>query len=139
MVALILISAAILVWGFIAGWPQLGEPANAPVNTLLGWAYVMIGLALFCWVVIGLVMSIKNNPKSMVKIGLVLAAAVVLCLIAYILAPGSDPVGYTGDPVTPTTLKLTDALLILTYIMGAGAILAIIVGEIKLSSTNKKN
>ena len=138
MVALIVISVAILVWGFVSGWPALGEPANAPVNTLLVWTYIMIGFAVFCWVVIGLITSIKNDPKSLGKIGLVVLGAAVLCLISYLLAKGSEPLAYTGEPVSKATLKLTDAILNLTYIVGAAAIVAIIVGEVKMSMTNKK-
>ena len=137
MVALIVVSFAILIWGFVSGWPA-SEPATAPVNVLLGWTYVMIGLAVFCWVVLGLILSIKNNPKSLAKIGAALAVAVVLCLISYLIAPGSEPMAYTGEPVDKATLKLTDAILTLTYIVGAASIVAIIVGEIKMSMTNKK-
>ena len=135
---LMLISVAILVWGFVVGWPSLGQPANAPVNALLGWAYVMLGLAVACWVLIGLLMSAKNDPKSLVKTGLILVGAAVLCLIAFLVAPGNPAVGYTGAPVTNGTLKLTDTLLILTYIMGGAAIVSIIVGEIRMAITNKK-
>ena len=138
MVLLIVVSVAILVWGFISGWPQLGESANAPVNALLGWTYVMIGIAVACWVVIGLLLSIKNNPKSLAKIGLVLVAAVVLCLISFLLAKGAAPMGYTGEPVSDGTLKFTDTILNLTYIVGVAAIVAIIVGEVKMSISNKK-
>ena len=138
MVALIVVSVVILVWGFVSGWPALGEPSNAPVNTLLVWTYVMIGLAVFCWVVLGLILSIKNNPKSLAKIGIVLAVAVVLCLISYLIAPGSEPMAYTGEPKPKAILKLTDAILTLTYIVGGAAIVAIILGEIKMSMTNKK-
>ena len=139
MLALIVVSVAILVWGSISGWPQLGEPANAPVNALLGWTYVMIGIAVACWVLVGLFLSIKNNPKSLVRIGLVLAGAVVLCLISFLLAKGAQPLGYTGEPVPAGTLKFTDTILNLTYIVGVAAILAIIVGEVRMSISNKKN
>ncbi len=138
MVALIIISFAILVWGFVTGWPILGEPANAPVNVLLGWSFAMVIIAIACWVILGLIMSIINDPKSLGKIGLALLAAGVLCLVSYLLAKGAEPIAYTGEPVTHTTLKLTDALLNLTYLVGALSIVSIIVGEIKMSSTNKK-
>ena len=98
----------------------------------------MIALAAASWIVIGLIMSIRNNPKSIVKIGIALAGIVVICLIAYFLAPGAQPMAYTGEPVTQGTLKLTDTILNLTYFAGVAAILAIIVGEIKMSVANKK-
>lgn len=138
MVVLIAISVAILVWGFTAGWPKIGQPANAPVNALLTWAVIMVGIALFCWVVIGLIKSIANDPKNLVKIGLVLVGAVVLCLVAFLFAKGNPAIGYTGKPVTEGMLKLTDTVLNLSYITGAAAIIAIIVGEIRMSTASKK-
>ena len=137
MVVLIAISVAILVWGFAAGWPKNG-PANAPVNVLLTWAVIMVALALFCWVIIGLIKSILNDPKNLVKIGLVLVGAVVLCLVAFLFAKGDPAIGYTGKPVTEGQLKLTDTILNLSYITGAAAIIAIIVGEIRMSTASKK-
>lgn len=137
MVVLILISVAILIWGFVAGFND-GPTALPPTNALLTWALIMIGIAVFCWLVIGLIVSVVNDPKSLVRIGLVLVGAAVLCLVSYLLASGAPAMGYTGDPVTPGTLKLTDAILNLTYICGAAAILAIIVGEIRMAIVNKK-
>ena len=137
MLALILISVAILVWGFVVGWPQLGQEANAPVNTLLTWAVIMVGIALACWIIIDLIISISNNPKSLIKILLVIVGAAVLCGIAYLLASGKPAMGREGlDSLGK--LKLTDTVLNLTYIVGSLAIIAIIVGEIKMAITNKK-
>lgn len=136
MVVLILISVAILVWGFVAGFND-GPEALPPTNALLNWAYIMIGIALFCWIVVGLFVSAKNNPKSLVKMGIVLVGIVALVLVAFLLAKG-NPVPGVELKATPGELKLTDTILILTAIAGVGAILAIIVGEIRLSITNKK-
>ena len=138
MVLLIVISVAIVVWGFVAGFND-GPIALPPTNALLTWAAILIGIAVFCWVVIGLIVSIANDPKSLIKIGLILLGAAVLCLISYLLASGAPLLHYTGDKVpTPGTLKLTDAILNLTYICGGVAILSIIVGEIRMAIVNKK-
>ena len=138
MVVLILISVAIVVWGFISGFAN-GPEALPPTNVLLSWAYIMIGIAVFCWLVIGLIVSVRTNPKSLVKIGLILVGAAVLCLISYLLASGAPLLHYTGEQApTPGTLKLTDAILNLTYICGGAAILSIIVGEIRMAIVNKK-
>ena len=135
LVVLILISVAILVWGFIVGFTAND---NAAVNVLLNWAYIMIGLALFAWIVIGLIISVRNNPKSLVKMGIVVVAIAAVCLVSYLLAKGNPVPGYTGPEVSAGMLKLTDTILILTAIAGVGAILAIIVGEIRLAIANKK-
>ena len=137
MVVLILISVAILVWGFSAGFATPDKVALPATNVLLTWAAIMIGIALFCWIVIGLLISLKNDPKSVVKMGISLVAIAVVCLIAYLLAKG-DPVPGAAVTATSGELKLTDTILNLTLIAGVGAIAAIIVGEIRLAIANKK-
>ena len=136
MVVLILISLAILVWGFVAGF-EVNKVATPPTNTLLTWAAIMIGIALFCWIVVGLIISVINNPKSLVKMGIVVIAIAALVLVAFLLAKGT-PLPNPTVTATPGELKLTDTILILTAIAGVGAILAIIVGEIRLAIANKK-
>ena len=135
MVVLILISVAILVWGFSAGFAN-GDEALPATNVLLTWAAIMIGIALFCWIVIGLIISVKNDPKSIVKMGIVLVGIAVVCLLAYLLAKG-DPVPGAAVESTAGELKLTDTILNLTLIAGVGAIAAIIIGEIRLAIANK--
>ena len=136
MVVLILISVAILVWGFSAGFAN-GDEALPATNVLLTWAAIMIGIALFCWIVIGLIISVKNDPKSIVKMGIVLVGIAAVCLVAFLLAKG-DPVPGAAVTATSGELKLTDTILNLTLIAGVGAIVAIIVGEIRLALSNKK-
>ena len=134
MVALILISIAILVWGFATGFETNDAKAT---DVLLNWAYIMLGLALLAWIVIGLIVSVKNDPKSLVKMGIALVGIVALCAVAFLLAKGNPVPGANLD-ASASDLKLTDTILNLTYIVGAGAILAIIVGEIRLAISNKK-
>ena len=137
MVVLILISIAILVWGFSAGFATPDKVALPATNVLLTWAAIMIGIALFCWIVIGLIVSVKNDPKSIVKMGIVLVGIAVVCLIAYLLAKG-DPVPGAAVTATDGELKLTDTILNLTLIAGVGAVVAIIAGEIRMAIANKK-
>ena len=132
MVVLIVLSVALLIWGFTQGFG-----GNA-VDVLLYWTYCMVGLALFRWVVIGLVVGAKNDPKSLVKIGIILVGAAVLCLIAWLLAKGDPAMAYNGPAVSAGTLKLTDAVLNLTYIVGGAAIVAIVVGEVRMAIASKK-
>lgn len=134
LVALIVISAALLVWGFLVGFESNGGQA---VEVLLYWAYIMVGLGVVAWVVLGGIVSAKTDPKFLVKIGVGLIGIAAVCFIAYLLAGAAPAAGREGlDDFT--TLKLTDTILNLTYFAGAGAIIAIIVGEIRLLITNKK-
>ena len=134
LVALILISVAILVWGFAVGFETNDAKA---VDVLLNWAYIMLGLALCAWIVIGLIVSVKNDPKSLVKMGVALVGVVAVVAVAFLLAKG-NPVPGAALTATPGELKLTDTILNLTLIAGIGAILAIIVGEIRMAIANKK-
>ena len=141
MVLLIIISVAILVWGFVSGFAEgsgTNKVALPPTNVLLTWAAIMICFALFAWIVIGLIVSIKNDPKSIVKMGIVLVGIAAVCFVAYLFAKGNPAIGYTGKAVSAGMLKLTDTILNLTLIAGVGAVLAIIVGEIRLAIANKK-
>ena len=134
MLVLVLISAALVVWGFSVGFES---NEGKPVDVLFYWTYVMIGIALFAVIVLGLILMIKNDPKSLIKLAIVLVGTLVLCGIAYVLAPGSPAMGMLDQP-DAQTLKLTDTVLNLTYILGGAAILSIVAGEIVMSVRNKK-
>ena len=134
--ALLLISVVLAVWAFTRFG---GSGEGAAVETMLYWAYAMLIIALVAVLCIGLYITATTNPKSLVRIGIAIAAAAALCLVAYLLASGKPALGFTGaTPPTAGELKLTDTVLNLTYILGAGAIVAIIAGEIISGILNKK-
>ena len=135
MVVLLVISVAILVYGFVAGFETNGARNT---DLLLYWAYAMLLFTLISVIVIGAIISFKNNPKSIIKLLIGLVAVAAVCFVAYLLAPGKPAVGIieTEQP-THTTLVLTDTLLNLTYFAGAVAILSIIAGEIRMRVRKK--
>ena len=134
--ALLIISVGLAVWAFTRFG---GSGEGAAVETMLYWAYAMLVFALVAVLCVGLYIAVKTDPKSLVRIGIAIAAAAVLCLIAYLLASGKPALGFTGaTPPTAGELKLTDTVLNLTYILGVGAIVAIIAGEIISGILNKK-
>ncbi len=137
MLVLILVSVGLLVWGSVVGFTTNDGKA---VDVLFYWAYVMVGLAVASWVLVGLVLMAKNNPKSLVKVGIVLVVAAALAFVAYLLAPGNPAVGRENVSPADTlaTLKLTDTVLNLTYFASAAAVVAIIIGEIRLAIINRK-
>ena len=134
--ALLIISVGLAVWAFTRFG---GSGEGAAVETMLYWAYAMLILALVAVLCVGLYISATTDPKSLVRIGIGLVAAAVLCLVAYLLASGAPAIGFTGaTPPSASELKLTDTVLNLTYILGAGAIIAIIAGEIISGIRTKK-
>jgi len=133
MWVLAIISVVLLIWGFIVGFESKDGKA---VEVLLYWAYIMVGIAVVACLVVGLVISVKNDPKSLVKYGVVLVGAAALCLVCFLLAKGNPAVGLIEQPAF-SELKLTDSILNLTYVAGIAAIAAIIVGEIVMAVRNK--
>ena len=133
---LIVISVILLVWGFVKGFPATVADDNGTVDPLLWWAAIMIGLALVAILVVGLIIAIKNNPKVLVRYGLILLGIAALCLVCYLLAKGNPAIGLTTEQPDFMTLKLTDSVLNLTYIVGAASILAIIVGDVVMAIRN---
>ena len=134
--ALLIASVVLAVWAFTQFG---GEKKGTAVEMMLFWAYAMLAIALIAVLCIGLIVSATTNPKSLIRIGVALVCAAGLCVVAYLLASGKQPLGFTGTkPPTDGELKLTDTVLNLTYILGGGAIVAIIAGEIISGILNKK-
>lgn len=133
LLALFVVGAIFSFYGFAVGFESNN---SAPVDNILYCAYafvlVTILAVLFGVVVIGGI----NNPKSLIKLLAGVVAIVVLVGGAWMLAPGTPAIGYMGDPVSDFNLKLTDATLILTYLLCGASILSLIVGWI-ISATRK--
>ena len=130
--ALLIISVVLAAWAFTRyNGGHGGAPEENTVQTMLYWAYAMVILALIAVFCVGIYVTAKNDPKSLVRIGIALAAAAALCLVAYLLASGAPALNYSGSKLpTAGELKLTDTVLNLTYILGVAAIVAIIAGEV---------
>ena len=136
--ALLIVSVGLSVWAFTRF--GAGDAAkDSAVQTMLYWAYAMLIIALVAVLCVGLYIAAKTDPKSLVRIGIALAGAAVLCLVAYLLASGKPALGFTGTtPPTAGELKLTDTVLNLTYILGIAAVAAIVIGEIISGIRTKK-
>ena len=133
LLALFIVGAVFSFYGFAVGFDTNGDAA---VDNMLYCAYIYAGLALAAVVLGVVVIGGINNPKTLLKLfaGLVVVAAIVAG--AYFLAPGTPAVGYLGEPVSDMTLKLTDTMLNLTYLLCGGALLSLVVGAI-VSATRK--
>ena len=127
LLALFIVGAALSFYGFAVGFESNN---NAPVDNILygayGFAALTIAAVFFGVVVIGGI----NNPMSLVKLVIGLVVIAVVIAGAYFLAPGTPAVGYLGEPVSDATLKLTDTILNLTYLLCGSAILALVAGAV---------
>ena len=133
--ALLIIGAVIGVIGFIIGF---GTNDAVAVDMLLYCGYAMAAVAVAAIVVLGIYASAIVDPKKLLKSAGILVAALAIIVVAYLVAPGADPVGYNGLPQSKTVLKLTDTILILTYVFCGATILSVIVGAIVSGARNKK-
>ena len=134
LVALLVLSVAILVVGWIMGFEAND---GAGTNLLLSWAYIVLGIALASVICVGIYIRATTDPKSLVKIGIAVVGAAVLFGVAYLLASGAPAIN-CSKPTTPTELKMTDTILNLAYIVGGAAILSIVCGEVLMTIRNKK-
>ena len=133
LLALFIVGVVFSFYGFVVGFDTNGDAA---VDNMLYCAYIYAGIALAAVVLGVVVIGGINSPKTLLKLfaGLVVVAAVIAG--AYFLAPGTPAVGYLGEPVSDMTLKLTDTMLNLTYLLCGGALLSLVVGAI-VSATRK--
>ena len=133
LAALFVVGVVFSFYGFAVGFES---NANAPVDNILYCAYAFAAITVLAVVFGVVVIGGINNPKSLLKILLGLVAIAAIVAGAYMLAPGTPAVGYLGDPVSDGTLKLTDTVLNLTYLLFGAAILSLVVGWI-VSATRK--
>ncbi len=101
-------------------------------DTLIRFTYVVIIAAVVIWVGLAIILAAKNNPKGLIKSCIVLVAACVLVFVVYSLASVSPAYNVKTQP-SDQMLKLSETMLILTYILAGCAVLAICFGAIKNS------
>ncbi len=133
LLVLFIVGVVFSFYGFAVGFESNGD---APVDNILYCAYAFAAITILAVIVGVVVIGGINNPKSLLKLFIGLVAIAVVIAGAYLLAPGTPAVGYLGEPVSDMTLKLTDTMLNLTYLLCGGAILSLIVGAI-VSATRK--
>ena len=133
LVALFVVGVVLSFLGFAIGFEKAG---NAPVDVMLYCAYAYALIAILAVVFGVVVIGGINDPKTLIKLGIGIAAIAVIVLLAWVLAPGTPAVGYLGEPVSDGTLKLTDTILNLTYLLFGGSIVALIAGWI-IGATRK--
>ena len=112
-------------YGFAVGFETNG---NAPVDNILYCAYAFAAVAILAVVIGVVVIGGINNPKSLLKLVLGLVAIAAVVAVAYVLAPGTPAVGYIGPEVPAGTLKLTDTILNLTYLLFGASLLSLVIG-----------
>lgn len=99
------------------------------VDGLIWTTYALTFLAIL--LVIGLsIFGMIKNPKSLKKTGITLGIAVVVIAASFFTASGAEVAANVSVAPTFATLKMTDTLLNMCYILLAVTILAIVAGAV---------
>ena len=100
------------------------------VDLLLTWMYVMLGLGVGSMLIMSVV-SLGQNPTSAVQALVGLVAVLIVIGVAWAMASDATIVTATSEYTNSFELKLTDTALYSMYVLLAGAVLAILWGEIR--------
>ena len=109
---------------------------GSSVDLLLRYTYFLFFAAVVIWIGLAIFIAGRNNPKNLLKAAGVVVGVAALVVLAYVLSAGA-PALNVKTPPTPQWLKLTDTMLLLTYVLGGAAIIAIIVGAVRDAINNK--
>ena len=122
---LLLAVSAVLVIAFYA----MGTPESM-VSTILGWAYVLLGLALVSMLILPLFFrdGKKANKSTLVAYGIF--AVVVLVAVLFSSDAPLEGVTTSVEP-SATDLKFTDGGVMAAGLLIAVSFVAIIVGSLK--------
>lgn len=109
---------------------------GSSVDLLLRYTYFLFFAAVVIWIGLAIFIAGRNNPKNLLKAAGVVVGVAALVVLAYVLSAGAPALNVKTQP-TPQWLKLTDTMLLLTYVLGGAAIIAIIVDAVRDAINNK--
>ena len=100
---------------------------DAVLDSFLYYAYFLFGITLLAMICLPII-NLIGNPKGIKKILFSLLIVVVLVGVSYLLSSGDPLVNKPNLVTSESALKMTDTGLIMTYFLGAAAVLSIGVG-----------
>lgn len=133
----IAVIAAFFLGGSQGTLEVAGDFLNIPKFTdlFLTWIYILLGLAVLitlCVMVVKLGSDFKYNPKRAIRSLCVVAGAVVLCVVCWMLGSPEEIkiIGYEGTDNVGFWAQMADAVMYLCYILFAATIITMIWGAI---------
>jgi|JI81BgreenRNA_FD_contig_123_44078_length_3989_multi_4_in_1_out_0_2 hypothetical protein len=103
--------------------------SDLTINIMLWVTYVLMGVAV-AGAIIFPIINLAGNPKKAKSALMGIGAVAVVFLLSYMVSDGTVLEAYTKYGVNETISKSVGAVLIMTYILGIGAIVSAIAGEI---------
>lgn len=121
---LLAVSAVLIVLFYAQGTPE------SMVSTILGWAYILLGIALVSMLVLPVFFrSGKKTQKSTIIAAAIFAVVVILAVVTSSSAP-LEGVTTSVEP-SASDLKFTDGAVMSAGLLIGVAFVAIIVGSLK--------
>lgn len=121
---LLAVSAVLIVLFYAQGTPE------SMVSTILGWAYILLGVAIVSMLVLPLFFRSGKKTQKSTLIAVAIFAVVVIFAVA---TSSSAPLEGVATSVEPSAsdLKFTDGAVMSAGLLIAVAFVAIIVGSLK--------
>jgi Ca2+/Na+ antiporter len=121
---LLAVSAVLIVLFYAQGTPE------SMVSTILGWAYILLGVALVSMLVLPLFFRSGKKTQKSTLMAVAIFAVVVIFAVA---TSSSAPLEGVATSVEPSAsdLKFTDGAVMSAGLLIAVAFIAIIVGSLK--------
>lgn len=121
---LLAVSAVLIVLFYAQGTPE------SMVSTILGWAYILLGVAIVSMLVLPLFFRSGKKTQKSTLIAVAIFAVVVIFAVA---TSSSAPLEGVATSVEPSAsdLKFTDGAVMSAGLLIAVAFIAIIVGSLK--------
>ena len=105
---------------------------NAVADWFIPLSYVLVGFAMIAAIVLPLIYTITQDPKSLIRIAISLVALVVVFFVCYAFAEG-QAVKTPDVEMSAEGSKYIGGVLIMTYVMIGVAFIGAIFGEVSRS------
>ncbi len=103
---------------------------SVPVDVMLNWGYIMLGIAVVC-VILFPTIALIQNPKGAINSLAGLAIIAVVVGVSSTMASGETVVTPGNVYDDPFWIKLTDIELFTMYFFLAATVVVIVYGEIR--------
>ena len=122
----------VILWAVLSLSDKANNPENGVMGALFALTYILLAIA-FAAVLVSGTLNILSSPKALKKTLIYTGAFVVVLLLAYVFSSGDVEANASEEvkKASESVRKWTSTGLIALYILVAGAIVALIVSNVK--------
>ena len=122
----------VILWAVLSLSNNANNPENGVMGALFALTYILLAIA-FAAVLVSGTLNILSSPKALKKTLIYTGAFVVVLLLAYVFSSGDVEANASEEvkKASESVRKWTSTGLIALYILVAGAIVALIVSNVK--------